>query len=105
MSVLRAPEISCSSVLASPHPNHVPLSRFPTSEGYEDRKGLRDCPLASWTCLITLGNRRSYLCFVKLQLKLYLGYRNNFSSSHPINQHGIQWRTSPCPDRHRPLGR
>jgi len=47
-----------------------------------------------------------HICgFVKLQLRLYPQYRNNFRSLNPIHQHGIQWRTSPSPDRLRPLGR
>src|SRR5579859_3257054 len=53
----------------------------------------------------TLKTSHSYLRFVKLQLKLHPRYHNNFSSLHPIHQYGIQWRTSPSPDRLRSFGR
>jgi hypothetical protein len=83
-----------------------PLLRFPASEGMKTRKMIfRECPPTSRSCPIYSQNKHSYLRFFKLQLKLHPRYHNNFSSLHPIHQHGIQWRTSPSPDRLRPFGR
>lgn len=91
------------NILLSPHSTNAPFEIPPRQGGEEDRKkGSSRMP----SCISELSyyslKRHSYLCFVKLQLRLYPRYRINFRSLHPIHQHGIQWRIS---DRLRPLGR
>jgi hypothetical protein len=85
----------------SPHSTNAPLFDSPRQRGYEEqgKEDLRHCPPASWSCL-----RHSFLfCRVTTEALSTLPQQTS-APLHPVHEHGIQWRTSPSPDRLRPLG-